>query len=275
MGVGVTAGGPYFCAKGNVTRAITVCMKYPLFINVTELVSITHAMEQNKTIDPVQEMQGDKVLLVSGLLDTVVRQGVMVKLLEWYKNFVDASNISTVFEIPAEHAMLTDDYGNFCAYFGPPYINDCFYSAAYWTLQHIYGDVVPATSFKANSDHLLEFNQSEFFGTAQKLVGMDDTGYLYVPSTCQNKSHACRLHIALHGCLMSRQFTGSTFVEHAGYNQVAEVNDIIVLYPQTHSNRLNPNGCFDWWGYTSPAYGKLPYTAWESTSIAEVHAFSI
>jgi poly(3-hydroxybutyrate) depolymerase len=53
---------------------------------------------------------------------------------------------------------------------------------------------------------------------------------------------------------MSRQFTGSTFVEHAGYNQVAEVNDIIVLYPQTHSNRLNPNGCFDWWGYTSPAY---------------------
>jgi hypothetical protein len=179
MGVGVTAGGqyvlidcwycfdlpvccttcfisigPYFCAKGNVTRAITVCMKYPLFINVTELVSITHAMEQNKTIDPVQEMQGDKVLLVSGLLDTVVRQGVMVKLLEWYKNFVDASNISTVFEIPAEHAMLTDDYGNFCAYFGPPYINDCFYSAAYWTLQHIYGDVVPATSFKANSDHV-------------------------------------------------------------------------------------------------------------------------
>jgi poly(3-hydroxybutyrate) depolymerase len=131
MGVGVTAGGqyvlidcwycfdlpvccttcfisigPYFCAKGNVTRAITVCMKYPLFINVTELVSITHAMEQNKTIDPVQEMQGDKVLLVSGLLDTVVRQGVMVKLLEWYKNFVDASNISTVFEIPAEHAMV-------------------------------------------------------------------------------------------------------------------------------------------------------------------------
>ena len=27
-----------------------------------------------------------------------------------------------------------------------------------------------------------------------------------------------------------------------------------VLYPQAIATALNPKGCFDWWGYTSPAY---------------------
>ena len=36
-------------------------------------------------------------------------------------------------------------------------------------------------------------------------------------------------------------------MEHAGYNPIAEANDIIVLYPQTHSDILNPLSCFDWY----------------------------
>ena len=67
--------GPYYCAEDNVLRALTVCEQDPALINVPELVSITHATEQTGTIDPVKEMWGDKVLLVSGTLDTVVRQG--------------------------------------------------------------------------------------------------------------------------------------------------------------------------------------------------------
>ena len=30
------------------------------------------------------------------------------------------------------------------------------------------------------------------------------------------------------------------------YNQHAEKNNIIILYPQATSTPLNPNGCFDW-----------------------------
>ncbi len=30
------------------------------------------------------------------------------------------------------------------------------------------------------------------------------------------------------------------------YNNHAEINNIIILYPQTHTTVLNPNGCFDW-----------------------------
>ena len=46
---------------------------------------------------------------------------------------------------------------------------------------------------------------------------------------------------------MSREYISLAFVEHAGYNPIAEANNIIVLYPQTHSNALNPLSCFDWY----------------------------
>jgi len=40
-------------------------------------------------------------------------------------------------------------------------------------------------------------------------------------------------------------------------NEIAEANDIIVLYPQAKASSFspsNPNGCFDWWGYTTNSF---------------------
>lgn len=54
-----------------------------------------------------------------------------------------------------------------------------------------------------------------------------------------------------------RQSIGDVFAKHAGYNEVAEANNIIILYPQTALfPPYNPNGCYDWWGVTSIGYGK-------------------
>jgi hypothetical protein len=44
---------------------------------------------------------------------------------------------------------------------------------------------------------------------------------------------------------------------NAGYNQVGEANNIIILYPQAISVSVNPYGCWDWWGYTVSFYGKI------------------
>ena len=63
------------------------------------------------------------------------------------------------------------------------------------------------------------------------------------------------MHIALHGCLQSFGNIGEDYVRHAGYNEWADSNHIIVLYPQTTRRRLprcgmtNPQACWDWWGY--------------------------
>ena len=93
---------------------------------------------------------------------------------------------------------------------------------------------------------LMEYNQAEFFNDLPSVVSMDSTGYVYVPSACKNGSKQCRLHLAFHGCLQGRKYVSSAFVLHAGYNSVAEMNDIIILYPQAQNSTLNPYGCWDW-----------------------------
>lgn len=92
---------------------------------------------------------------------------------------------------------------------------------------------------------LIEFDQKEFFeGTRHSL---DDSGYLYVPEQCR-KDRICKLHVALHGCAMGKASIGTDFVLNAGFNHVADLNDLIILYPQAKSNFAagNQNGCWDW-----------------------------
>ena len=47
-----------------------------------------------------------------------------------------------------------------------------------------------------------------------------------------------------------------TFARLAGYNDWADANSMIVLYPQAESIPpvINPRGCWDWWGYTGADY---------------------
>jgi len=53
-----------------------------------------------------------------------------------------------------------------------------------------------------------------------------------------------------------RKIIGDKYVRHAGYNEVGELNDIIIIYPQATPTPVNPQGCWDWWGYTGAMYGK-------------------
>ena len=42
-----------------------------------------------------------------------------------------------------------------------------------------------------------------------------------------------------------------TFARNTGYNEVGELNNIIMLYPQIEADifKGNSRGCWDWWGY--------------------------
>jgi poly(3-hydroxybutyrate) depolymerase len=65
------------------------------------------------------------------------------------------------------------------------------------------------------------------------------------------------LHVALHDCQQSVEFIGDVFAAGAGYNEWAEANDLLVLYPQVAISKIapsNPLGCWDWWGYTGESY---------------------
>ena len=62
------------------------------------------------------------------------------------------------------------------------------------------------------------------------------------------------MHIAFHGCGQNRTFIGDAFARDSGYARWADANNIIVLFPQTAATPLNPQGCWDWWGYTGREY---------------------
>jgi poly(3-hydroxybutyrate) depolymerase len=107
---------------------------------------------------------------------------------------------------------------------------------------------------------------------------MADEGYAYVPDACA-RGEPCRVHVAFHGCGQSAEQIGSAFYEHAGYNRWADLNRLIVLYPQTRPSQptplapllpLNPKACWDWWGYNDGLKNRGRFATQAGLQIAAV-----
>jgi hypothetical protein len=80
---------------------------------------------------------------------------------------------------------------------------------------------------------------------------MDTSGYAYVPKNCSD-GQQCKLHMAFHGCVQYHGKVGDAYILHSGYNKWADTNNMIIIYAQTIASSIspmNPNGCWDWWGY--------------------------
>lgn len=273
-GVGVVAGGPFWCSQGLLDVALTSCMTTPALISVSELVAITHTTALSGFIDAPSHLKDDSVWLFSGRDDSVVNSGVVSKVMQYYSD-LGIKNIAMVNSVEAEHSMPTNAWGNPCGFKGEPYINNCAYDAAGNILLHILNSsALPKAALRppvaAISSNIIQFPQRPFYsGNNWKATGLAQYGFAYVPRTCaemgdrlfgkqlgaQNGSSApCRLHVAYHGCLQSYHQVNSSYVKHAGYNEWAEANSILMLYPQTLASLVNPKGCWDWWGYTGSAF---------------------
>lgn len=275
IGAGIIAGGPYHCAAGayplytsfdltGLYAATFRCSNtnpYRFFQGPPDVnfsIRDTHAQAANGVIDDPGNMRTDKVWLFSGGEDEKVPRAVMNTLETYYVEFLDPDNIVYVKHADANHAMITDDFDSACDVYEPPYINDCDIDAAKDLLQHIYGTLEPkATQLLP----IVEFDQTEFFDESDKSISMNERGHIYVPKNCK-EGGSCRLHLAFHGCQQQQELIGDDFYADAGYNEWADTNNIIVLYPQTTAwadNILmavwrNTNACWDWWGYSGANY---------------------
>jgi predicted esterase len=254
MGAGLVAGTPYWCAKGSTLTATGACSSNPNNVAVSDLVAQTNRYASSNDVDGTGNLRNDRVFIFAGNQDSVVVPGIASKVLEYYQNYVNAGNIR-LHTMNAEHTFPTDNYGNACGYEGSPFMGRCSFNGAYEILNHIYpGLARPGGSQPLNGD-FYEFDQRDFFYVSLPAVSsMDNTGYVYVPSGCVNNQNSCRLHVAFHGCQQGRHLLGNEFALQAGYNQVGELNNIIILYPQAIATGVNPLGCWDWWGYTINAY---------------------
>ena len=263
IGAGVLAAGPYYCAQGSVWLARFNCMAPGTFTPMPAVALLgtdTDVLARAGLIDATSNLHRSRVWLFTGQRDTTVHAEVVEALKRYYELYVPAAAIAWVDNVAAGHGMISVDHGIRCASTGSPYINDCHFDAAGQLLQQIYGPLKSAA--RGESGRLIAFDQDEFTSGDAYSISLAATGYAYVPSACDTMR--CRVHVAFHGCLQNAAAVGMAFVRDAGYNRWAQNNALIVLYPQTAARYgvggwpasfvLNPNACWDWWGYTGPTY---------------------
>ena len=193
----------------------------------------------------------DRVYLFSGMEDRTVVPEIVAAAAEFYKALgVPPENIEHVTKLAAGHAFVTETSGLACAETGKPYVVDCDYDQAGALLRHIYGDLkLPSAS---PAGEFVVFDQRPF---TRELAdhGLGEQGLVYVPADCRADA-GCRIHVAFHGCDQSRSAIGDAFARQTGFDRWADTNRLIVLYPQTTTGALNPQSCWDWWGYTGHDY---------------------
>jgi hypothetical protein len=182
----------------------------------------------------------------------VVSTVVVDQTLNFFKS-VGVPETSIVYNrsVNAGHAFITNKHKDTkCGLTKTPYINDCNFEQANVILEHIYGGLKPAA--ENLSSRIIRFDQSEFIDTSNTSMSKD--AFAYIPAACTAEKN-CPIHVVFHGCRQGAEVVGDKYYNGTGYNEIADANDMIVLYPQVEpssSNPLNPRGCWDFWGYSSP-----------------------
>ena len=194
--------------------------------------------------------------------DAVINSKVGEAAYRFYRHYLpDQGNLFYQNTIGAGYSQVTVDYGLACADNKEDFIDKCNYDQAGIVLQHINGALDPKNDVEL-SGKLLPFDQRAFtFPESPGSYSMAETGYVYVPASCAAR-RPCRIHVVLHGCKQNFDTIGDRYSRHAGYNEWANTNQLVILYPQTvvgdplldFGTPLNPFGCWDWWGYTNFNY---------------------
>jgi len=268
-GAGIIAGGPYGCAESafadvmpgpgapfmNLSKAINGCMLDAMqkwgIPNPEKLAERARKLAAVDRIDATDGLAQTRVYLFSGTNDRVVLPSIVAAAAKLYSDLgVPDAQVKLVSDIGAGHAFVTTDKGLACGRTGEPYITDCDYDQAGKLLAHIYGELKPRTA--QPTGEFIAFNQQEFVHDLAG-HGLADTGVAYVPRSCRT-SAGCRVHIVFHGCNQQRAKAGDAFVKDTGFANWADANRLIVLFPQVTTGTLNPQACWDWWGYTGREY---------------------
>jgi hypothetical protein len=269
IGAAIIAGGPYGCADSaysgmmpgpgaaflNLSQAMNGCMLNAMRFwgvpNPKQLADKTKRLAEEDRIDPIADVRKDRIYLFSGSNDHTVVPAIVAAAAEYYADLgLDPANIKQVTRVSAGHAFVTDDSGLACDRSSSPYVVDCDYDQAGDLLAHIYREFNARVA--TPSGKFIDFDQQPFF-TDEPLNGLADTGVVYVPPRCAT-GPKCRIHIAFHGCAQNRAAAGDAFIRETGFARWADSNDLVILFPQVAASPLNPQGCWDWWGYTGSDY---------------------
>ena len=269
VGAGIVAGGPYGCAESvyadampgpgaafiNLSKAMNGCMLDALqswgVPDPARLAERARNLALKERIDAIDGLAQDRVYLFSGTNDRTVLPSIVRAAAQLYEQLgIPPTNIKLVADLPAGHAFLTKGSGIACGRTGDPYISNCNYDQAGELLQQIYGPLRPRVGGARRRVHRLR-SARVHARPAEPRSG--SSGVAYVPPDCR-ASQGCRVHVIFHGCNQHREKVGDVFIKDAGFPAWADANRLVLLYPQVTTTTVNPQACWDWWGYTGRDY---------------------
>jgi poly(3-hydroxybutyrate) depolymerase len=268
-GVGVIAGGQYWCAQADaddvingftlpIMHATGSCMKGPP-PDLKSSFAKADAKAASGDIDPLRFVSRQKIYMFHGTNDAVVARSVTDGAADFYRHYLGEANRGNLYyqtAIGAGHSLVVAQEPhvgglNACNDNKIPFIDQCGYDQAGIVLQHIYG-ALNAPNRGQLTGTMKRFDQSLYTKPHDTSpLSLGDSGYVFVPKDCADGA-ACRVHVALHGCKQDVGDIGRHFVDNTGYNAWADTNHLIVLYPQTVASSFlpfNPQACWDWWSY--------------------------
>jgi poly(3-hydroxybutyrate) depolymerase len=253
VGAGIVGAGPYYCALGDISIALGQCVnKISESINNTPFNEKYQQYLDAELVAPSVDLQDDRVKVIHGKNDTTVNRKAADLLVEQYRRWLAAAQVDYVSDKNFAHHMPTLNSGTPCDVSESPFIGNCDYDAAGEILSFIYSDLAPPSSPDSLPVDTLDISNLADLGGAS----ISDDAFIYIPESCQQGA-SCTLHISFHGCNQSAEDVGSEYAEQSGYNRWADTNNMVVLYPQVEKSMfmpLNPQGCWDWWGYTDENY---------------------
>jgi hypothetical protein len=286
-GAGILAGGPYGCVEAipnpwlpfwsvpldRVSAAVVACTHYygdryhglrPSAPRAEDSLRIISEAANQGLIDNPSNLADSRVWLFHGKSDAIVPLQVMETLGRLYDGLgVHEPNLQfdqNQTGAAANYGMPVSRFAGEskfpardCGQHALPFVIQCDYEAAVMLLRHLYPeDFRPASDDLHRDGMLVAFDQSEFFNSIDENTSLHGVGYLYVPALCA--AEQCLLHVAFHGCNQNVDSVFDDFIRDGGYDRWAASNHIVVLYPQTKISAANPNGCWDFSGYSGSNY---------------------
>jgi poly(3-hydroxybutyrate) depolymerase len=273
-GVGIVAGGPFWCAKADSDDFINN-FTLPLMTaqgpcgtpgpphEMSDFFGKADAKSASGDIDSLQFVSRQRIYLFHGTNDTVVARSVTDAAADFYRHYLGEANRGNLYyqaAIGAGHSLVVagdprNGGPNACNANASPFIDACGYDQAGIVLRHIYGALNPPNPGPLRGT-IKRFDQSVYTKPdIPDALSLGDTGFVFVPGECEDGA-PCRVHIALHGCVQDFGDVDHHFIDDTGYNAWADSNRLIVLYPQTTKSSFlpfNPLACWDWWSYIDHA----------------------
>jgi hypothetical protein len=256
----------------------------------TDVPTLVKMAKETPHIDDLENLKTQRLYVFTGTEDRVVNQFAVGRTKAFYEALgLCGDQVKFVDDVPAGHSIVTTDpAASPLGVNRPPFINRGDFMQSHDILDHLYPDAA-APAARATGT-LIRFEQEMFWGDDGDRVSLAEFGFAYIPSAVEAGETARGVHIVLHGCKQGYAYVdfvngkrdienqppyGMRYVRTTGYMEWAEANNLIVLFPQADgrdNNAVqNPDGCWDWWGYSAANDNDPDFYTQKAVQIATIH----